>query len=638
MQNVNLIKFENIFAGNEHHRGITANGKFPHYLEKNKSFNHDEHTKGIKSQGLSPLRQKTNEEEADCIYGGIDFDFEVIPPAKEFCKFIYNISPELFVFESKSSGYHVYWFASDWIKAGKMKAAMDRLKKQINPKYKADRVIPYETKLKDIKKQCGFWFNVPYFANTRRCLNHLGDPLEINQFELKYKLRKHHFLSAIVGWKAAKKGQENSEVGRHQVLWRAALYQKYRMPDEEKILDEINNCFNPPIEDEREIEHAKDLGEKDEEHLDRNLKNYFKEIGIEEKIQEPPKNFFEGAAEYEDFAFNPGSRSTDNGPKNNKKDPGAWRHGILAKDLEQEKLKPIEWVVEGLIAPGLNLIAGKSKIGKSWLVLWLAYAVELGLEVLGFKCTKGKVLHYSLEDGKSRTKNRWKVMGIKPQEANYQFRDRKPRIPLLTDGLEEEIDDWIVNTANAKLVIIDVYVKVKKTLGGYKLNAYENDNFNLQDLQTLATKYEIAIVLVHHLKKIKADDVFDEITGSAGIQSNMDSMIVISSDRTKGKNPILSCIPKDAEQQEFEIALNGKCIWENLGQPGSATLTNIQNAIINTMNDGVERSPMQIIILLQENHKDENWGDEHIRKEITRSVEKGTLFKTKRGHYKHVPF
>ena len=57
-------------------------------LEKNKSFNHDEHTKGIKSQGLSPLRQKTNEEEADCIYGGIDFDFEVIPPAKEFCKFI----------------------------------------------------------------------------------------------------------------------------------------------------------------------------------------------------------------------------------------------------------------------------------------------------------------------------------------------------------------------------------------------------------------------------------------------------------------------------------------------------------------------------------------------------------------------
>ena len=36
--NLNQNKFENIFAGNEHHRGITSNGKYPHYLEKNKPF------------------------------------------------------------------------------------------------------------------------------------------------------------------------------------------------------------------------------------------------------------------------------------------------------------------------------------------------------------------------------------------------------------------------------------------------------------------------------------------------------------------------------------------------------------------------------------------------------------------------
>ena len=160
----------------------------------------------------------------------------------------------------------------------------------------------------------------------------------------------------------------------------------------------------------------------------------------------------------------------------------------------------------------------------------------------------------------------------------------------------------------------------------------------IQDLQTLATKYEIAIVLVHHLKKLKATDVFDEITGSAGIQSNMDSMIVISSDRKKTKNPVLKCIPKDAEEQEFEISLNQKCIWENLGKPGLAALTNIQKAITLTMNDDKERTPMQIIIHIQEHYSDEDWGDEHIRKEITRLVEKSCLMKTKRGHYKQLPF
>ena len=53
--------------------------------------------------------------------------------------------------------------------------------------------------------------------------------------------------------------------------------------------------------------------------------------------------------------------------------------------------------------------------------------------------------------------------------------------------------------------------------------------------------------------------VFDEMNGSAGIQSNADSMIVISSNRKMGTNPILSCLPKDAEQKEFEISLNTGC-------------------------------------------------------------------------------
>ena len=30
------MTFAQIFQGNEYHRGITSNGKYPHYLEKNK--------------------------------------------------------------------------------------------------------------------------------------------------------------------------------------------------------------------------------------------------------------------------------------------------------------------------------------------------------------------------------------------------------------------------------------------------------------------------------------------------------------------------------------------------------------------------------------------------------------------------
>ena len=150
----------------------------------------------------------------------------------------------------------------------------------------------------------------------------------------------------------------------------------------------------------------------------------------------------------------------------------------------------------------------------------------------------------------------------------------------MSQRIEEEIEDWIKNTPDAKLVIIDPYVKVKKTIGGYKLNAYENDNYNLQDIYTLANKYNIAIVFIHHTKKKGEDDVFDEMNGSAGIQSNADSMIVISSNRKMGTNPILSCLPKDAEQKEFEISLNPKLMWEYVGKPGEANRTKIQKTIL----------------------------------------------------------
>ena len=77
--------------------------------------------------------------------------------------------------------------------------------------------------------------------------------------------------------------------------------------------------------------------------------------------------------------------------------------------------------------------------------------------------------------------------------------------------------------------------------------------------------------------------VFDEMNGSAGIQSNADSMIVISSNRKMGTNPILSCLPKDAEQNEFEISLNPKLMWEYVGKPGEANKTKLQKAILDTV-------------------------------------------------------
>jgi len=332
---------------------------------------------------------------------------------------------------------------------------------------------------------------------------------------------------------------------------------------------------------------------------------------------------------------------SDKDKKEKAPDPTAWRQGTLAKEIRETEYEDIPAVVEGLIYSGITFISGKSKIGKSFIALQLAHAVENGETFLGFKCAKGSVLHYSLEDGKRRNKKRWRDMGINPTEAMYQFRDRRPKIPLLTMGLEAEIEDWIKNTPDAKLVIIDPYVLAKKTLGGYKLNAYENDNYNLQDIHTLATKYNIAVVFIHHIKKKSEDDVFDEINGSAGIQSNCDSMIVLSSSRKMGQNVVLSCLPKDAEQKEFEITLNSRRIWEYVGKVGEASKTKLQKAILAAIKklepstpDGAKAEDIKSTV----RSEDDSWSAEHVQTELARLLNNNEIMKHKRGFYKNMPF
>lgn len=56
------------------------------------------------------------------------------------------------------------------------------------------------------------------------------------------------------------------------------------------------------------------------------------------------------------------------------------------------------FVVEGLIPQGLNTLCGSPKIGKSWLLLWLALQVARGEPLWEFATHRCDVLYLCLED------------------------------------------------------------------------------------------------------------------------------------------------------------------------------------------------------------------------------------------------
>lgn len=77
--------------------------------------------------------------------------------------------------------------------------------------------------------------------------------------------------------------------------------------------------------------------------------------------------------------------------------------------MQVEKLKTIDadtllstpmrktlFVVNGLIPQGLSVLSGSSKIGKSWLMLWLGIQVARGQPVWEFETHKSDVLYLCL--------------------------------------------------------------------------------------------------------------------------------------------------------------------------------------------------------------------------------------------------
>ncbi len=59
-------------------------------------------------------------------------------------------------------------------------------------------------------------------------------------------------------------------------------------------------------------------------------------------------------------------------------------------------------VIEGLLYPGTYLFVGAPKLGKSFLMMELAYHVATGNTLWGFPVRKGTVLYLALEDDQRR--------------------------------------------------------------------------------------------------------------------------------------------------------------------------------------------------------------------------------------------
>ena len=69
---------------------------------------------------------------------------------------------------------------------------------------------------------------------------------------------------------------------------------------------------------------------------------------------------------------------------------------IDADTLYYKPLAHPKMLIDGVLSDGLAILAGDSKIGKSWMVLWLCLQISRGEAVWGLPTRKTNVVYLSM--------------------------------------------------------------------------------------------------------------------------------------------------------------------------------------------------------------------------------------------------
>ena len=213
-----------------------------------------------------------------------------------------------------------------------------------------------------------------------------------------------------------------------------------------------------------------------------------------------------------------------------------WRNLVLtAAELQRKQFPAISYVIPGLIPEGLSILAGRPKVGKSWLALDVGIAVAAERLCLGeHKAISGDVLYCALEDNPRRLQRRIDKI-LSPFTTQWPQRlTLATAWQRLDKGGVEDIKQWADSVATPRLCILDTLAGVRpiRTRDGYT-----EDYESLAALHRMASERGLAVLVLHHTRKMEAEDPIDTISGTLGLAGCADTALVIG--RTAAGNNAL---------------------------------------------------------------------------------------------------
>ena len=246
-------------------------------------------------------------------------------------------------------------------------------------------------------------------------------------------------------------------------------------------------------------------------------------------------------------------------------------------ELYDEPFPMTRFIIPNILPTGMISLAGRPKVGKSWLALQIAHAVGRGGSTLEQAALSGKVLYLALEDTPRRLKDRCQKQGI-PREANITFVTQWK--PLDNGGIADLVA--AMHLEGYTLIIIDTF---SRACG----RADQLDNREMNDLlgqlhQAVQSAEAATLMVDHHRKPNYLNtDPIDDILGSTAKSAVVDAALGLYKQRGK-PGATLKIAGRDVEEQELALQWDAtRFCWQLLGTTDQVTAATVQGELLEAL-------------------------------------------------------
>lgn len=230
--------------------------------------------------------------------------------------------------------------------------------------------------------------------------------------------------------------------------------------------------------------------------------------------------------------------------------------------LDAQHFEPLDYIIPGILPPGLTLLAGPPKVGKSWLLLNWGLSSASGGRALGKLSVKVRPVFYlALEDGDRRMQDRCRIVdprGRIPGLFRYVTRLSTPDLALPT------IAAFLTLYGEDKpMVILDTLGKVMPPARAGE-TTYSRDYRIASAVKSYADAHPGSVIVInHHTRKAEAADFVDTMSGTHGLAGAADTLITVTRARNE-REAIINVTGRDVQEGAYALDFD-QGVWTLAG-------------------------------------------------------------------------